>query len=400
METMDNTREFLDRCYSLAVLGGTFDPVHLGHLAVAEAVLEKYAPQRVLFLPCGVPPHKEHEITASRHRYHMVVAATCEHPSFDVTPMEINRTGVSYTIDTARALVKKCPPHAVIYFIVGADALEQLHTWKHADELIRLIRFITVPRPGIPLKQTKTTIAALNARYGERISLLEMKKINISSSTVRHAFAHGESVHTMLPCGVAEYARTHRLYTKAISFAAAKKILQKRLSPKRFTHTLGVMEEADKLARMYGADIEKTRWAALLHDCAKEYSTDKKHALCIKWNIPLADSAVSTVDLAHGLLGAESAMRDFNITDHDILQAIRHHSTGHGNMTLLDKIIMLADFTEPHREDYPPLAIMRKLAYTDMDKALRHGIKYTIKEETEANNPIHPDSFRALDALN
>lgn len=396
---MDNPREYLDRCHSVAVLGGTFDPIHLGHLAVAESVLATFAPQRVLFVPCGVPPHKEREVSAAEHRYRMALLATCEHPNFDVSRMEIDRAGVSYTIDTARQLLAVCPAGAEIYFIIGADVPSQLLTWKDAEELFRLVRFVVLPRPGFSRKETKMEIASLNARFGERMFLLDMKKMDVSGTTIRHALAQGKSVRAYVPRCVEDYARAHHLYSGAASFDDVKAAIQQRLSPRRFTHTLGVIKEADKLARHYGADTEKTRWAALLHDCAKEYSTDKKHALCKQWGIPVDSTCTSLIELTHGPLGAESAARDYYVTDTEILQAICYHSTGHGNMTLLDKIIMLADFIEPYREDYTPLTQMRKLAYTNMDKALYVGIKYTIKEELQAKNPVHPASYEALDAL-
>jgi nicotinate-nucleotide adenylyltransferase len=243
------------------------------------------------------------------------------------------------------------------------------------------------------------TIRDLNARFGERIFLLDMEKMDISSTEIRHRFAKGKSVRALVPRPVEDYAYAHHLYSEPLSFDAVKAILQKRLSPKRFVHTLGVLKEAVKLARHYGASVEKARWAALLHDCAKEYSTDKKKALCKQWGIPLDGSHTAQIDLTHGPMGAESAKRDYYVNDPEILQAIRFHSTGHKTMTVLDKVIMLADFIEPYREDYPPLAQMRGLAYTDINKALRIGIKYTIKEEEQAKNPVHPASFDALEAL-
>jgi len=393
---MENSLEYLKHCQSVAVLGGTFDPIHRGHLAVAEAVLAEFSPQRVLFVPCGVPPHKSGNISAAEHRYQMAVLATCEHPDFDVSRMEIEREGTSFTIDTARRLLEICPPKAEIYFVVGADSLAQLMTWKNADELVKLVRFIAVPRPGFTKKQTREHMKAINARFGKRIFMLDMKKVDVSSTEVRRAFAEGRHVRALVPRAVADYARAYNLYRLPISYEAAKASLQKRLSPRRFVHTMGVIKEAEKLAAHYKVDAEKARWAALLHDCAKEYSTDKKRALCKQWGIAIVQE---NVDLTHGPMGAESAARDFFITDPDILQAIRYHSTGHAHMTLLDKIIMLADFTEPYREDYPPLATMRKLAYTDLDKALRVGIKYTLKREAQAKTPLHPASYEALEAL-
>ncbi|MCL2204780.1 MAG: nicotinate-nucleotide adenylyltransferase [Defluviitaleaceae bacterium] len=397
---MGNARDYLDRCFSLAVVGGTFDPIHRGHLAIGEAVRRRFSPQRVLYVPCGQPSHKEGaDARSAEHRYRMTLLATCDHPFFDVSRIEIDRPGESYTIDTVRHLQGLCPAGAELYFVMGADSLEQILAWKDAEELLRLCHFIAVPRPGYGRKHTIARINALNDRFGERIFFLDMPKIEVSSTEVRRRFSKGERVRDLIPRAVEEYARARNLYGGPASFDEVKTALQQRLSPKRFVHTLGVLKEADKLARHYGADVEKARWAALLHDCAKEYSTDKKRALCEKWGIALDAMAASMIDLTHGPIGAESARRDYGVTDTEILQAIRYHSTGHGGMTVLDKVIILADYIEPYREDYPPLAQMRALAYTDMNKALRVGIKYTIKEETQAGNPVHPDSHDALAAL-
>lgn len=397
----------MDRCHSLAVLGGTFDPIHYGHLAVAEAVLARFSPQRVLFMPCGQPPHKEGvNVSPAEHRYQMTLLATCDYPGFDVSRMELDRPGASFTVDTARQLLAVCPADAKVYFIIGADSLEQLLTWKDAGTLLTLCRFIAVPRPGYGKKQSMETISKLNEKFGgggglsgERIALLDMEKVDISGTQIRKRMSEGKSVRAYVPRAVEEYAHAYNLYRAPYTFDAVKGDLQKRLSPKRFVHTLGVMKEADALARHYGADVEKARWAALLHDCAKEYSTDKKMILCKKWGIPFDGAHTAQIDLTHGPMGAESAKRDYRVNDAEILQAIRYHSTGHQAMTVLDKVIMLADFIEPYRDDYPPLAQMRKLAYTDINKALRVGIKFTIKEEKQAKNPVHPISYEALKAL-
>ena len=394
------SRDFLDRCHSLAVLGGTFDPIHRGHLAVAEAVLAQFKPQRVLFMPCGVVPHKDNEtVSPAEHRYNMTLLATCTHPFFDVSRLEIDQDEVSYTIHTVRLLKAECPADADIYWVVGADALAEILTWKDIGDLFKLCKFIAVPRPGITSKHLKELADDINTRYGECILMLDMPKVDISSTALRRQFSEGKNVHAFMPRLAEDYARLHNLYRGPVSFDEVKDELERRLSPKRFIHTLGVVEEAEKLARHYGADVEKARWAALLHDCAKEYSTEKKRTLCKTWGIELDDSSTSLIDLSHGAIGAQSARRDYGITDPEILQAIHYHSTGHGNMTLLDKIIALADFIDPYREDYPPLAQMRTLAYENINKSLRVGIKYTVKEQEERNNPLHPDGLAALEAL-
>jgi len=409
-------KDYLDRCYSLAVLGGTFDPIHSGHIAIAEAVYNELKPQRILFMPCAQPPHKHSQrVTHAKHRLHMAALAACEHPAFDVSPLELNRPGLSFTIDTARALKALCPAGAEISFIIGADAFLDILSWKDAEELIKTCRFIVTPRPGYDGAQEK--MDALTKSHGGNFHWLEGPLLDISSTNIRERFQKGQSVHGLVPKWVEDYAHWHGLYRadtsaakpiiepgefkklQELRFEEAADKLRIRLSPKRFKHTMGVVVESERLAIHYGASVEKARWAALLHDCAKEYSSHKKHTLAKLWRIDLDEILIADIDIAHGLIGAESARRDFLVDDEEILQAIRYHTTGHKNMTLLDKIIMLADYTEPYRENWGPIAEMRELSLTDLHLALSLGTKATMKEAKSDKRPVHTWSLDALKKL-
>jgi len=418
MKTRQIERDYLDRCQSLAVLGGTFDPIHMGHLAIAKAVSSQLKPQRVLFLPCGQPAHKhDRQITHPMHRYQMTALATCCEPSFDISRLELERPGTSYTIDTIKALTAICPKGAEISFIIGADSVKEMKLWRSIKELLGICRFIVVPRPG--QEDVGSHIDFMTKNYGGRFNLLDGPLIDASSSDIRERLANGRSVQELVPGIVENYIHAHGLYNaikrdsplenqnklsniniqQPPNFDKAQEELRIRLSPKRFTHTLGVVKEVEKLAHHYSQDIQKARWAALLHDCTKEYSADKKRTLCKLWNVQLDEVFEANIDITHSLLSAESAKRDFHIKDQEILQAIRYHTTGHKGMNMLDKIVMLADYTEPYREDWGSLKEMRHLAYTNIDKALILGTKHTVKEETEAGNPIHPWSIDALKEL-
>ena len=417
MKSTPTERDYLDRCQSLAVLGGTFDPIHMGHLAVADAVYRQLRPQRVLFIPCGQPAHKrERPITCAEHRYNMTALAVCEYPPFDISRLELDRPGATYTIDTARTLQAICPPGAVIYFIIGADALAEMLSWKDAEELLRLCQFVAVPRPGYDKACSAAHVEHLTHTHGARIHWLDGPMLDISSTDIRERFKTDQTLCGLVPKPVEDYARQYRLYAakgtihnetvpgshdnlSAVHFEQARNKLRIRLSPKRFTHTMGVVKEAERLAAHYAVDIDKAHWAALLHDCAKEYSADKKRVLCKLWNVKLDDVLKANIDITHSLLGAESARRDFFVNDPAILQAIRYHTTGHKGMSLLDKIIMLADYTEPYRENWGPLQEMRRLSLTDINQALILGTEYTIKEEEDAGHPIHPWSLDALAEL-
>jgi len=408
---MKNERDFLDRCYNLAVLGGTFDPIHTGHLAIAEAVLRQIKPQRVLFMPCAQSPHKLGQKTASaKHRFHMVNLAICEHPFYDISRIEIDKPGPSYTIDTAHTLRAAMPNEAEINFIIGADTLESIATWRKIDKLLQVCSFVVVARPGYDKTNGTTIIKQLAKNHAAKFQWIEGPMLNISSTDIRERLTTGSPTQGLMPSVVEDYAKLHGLYgtnraslvknaMKPKYFKSATETLRQRLSPKRFLHTMGVVKEAKKLAHHYNQDIDKARWAALLHDCTKEYSADKKRALCKLWGVQLDKTLESKIDLTHSLLGAESARRDFNIHDPEILQAIRYHTTGHIGMTMLDKIIMIADYIEPNREDWGPLNQMRKLALTNIDQALILGKKYTINEEKAAGQPVHTWTLDALKEL-
>ena len=397
---MKTDPDYLKQCRSIAVMGGTFDPIHLGHLSAAEAVRRKYEPQRVLFIPSGKPPHKNGAaISDGEHRYKMALLATAEHPHFDVSRVELDKPELSYTVETLRTLRELLPEGADIFLIIGADAAEEILTWKKPDEIAAQCKLVAVTRPGVDAASIENHIAKLKRRFRKNFEILNVPRMEISATEIRRRVSSGEPARFMLPEKVFEYIKQNGLYGFGFDFEKAKMELESRLSEKRFKHTLGVVEESEKLAVRYGADVKKARVAALLHDCAKEYSNDKKRALCALWGIELDEILEAHIVLTHSLLGAESARRDYGIEDEEILRAIRFHTAGSEEMGLLDKIIMLADYIEPYRSDYPGLAKMREVAYRDINEALRLGISDVIKFLEQNGRAVHPRGRAALKKL-
>jgi len=423
----------------LAVIGGTFDPIHYGHLALAEAALYALRPQRVLFIPAGNQPHKRGaRVSARRHRYAMTLLATAKHPFFDISEIEVLRDGFSYTVDTVRALRGLLPPEAELFFIAGTDAVGEIGTWKDPGELLSMCRLAFAQRPGTESEATRRAVRELQGFGAAEPVMLDMPAMEISSTEIRRRIACGKSARYLLPGGVLEYIKKERLYleeggdssgfeskapsddeiecesleatdewdvreflreTSAFDFGAAERELEQRLSAKRFKHTRGVVAEAERLASIYGEDIESAKIAALLHDCAKEYGDAKKRCLCRLWDVATDEAIETHIDLAHSLLGAESARRDFGVRDEKILRAIRYHTTGNYGMTLFDKVVMLADYTEPYRGEYGALSEMRALAGRDIDEALRVGIRFVMKLNAQRGRIVHPWSRAALDWL-
>ena len=205
----------LKKARSICVMGGTFDPIHYGHLVTAEAVRYEYGIEHVLFMPTGHPPHKENnEVSNSQHRYLMAVLATASNPYFDVSMIEMNRGGYTYTIDTIHELHEICSPTTEIYFITGADAVSQIITWKDAGELLKLCTFIAVTRPGYNKEKLFHRVQALKDNYASRIHFLEVPALAISSSDIRMRVQQGMPIKYLLPKTVEEYIYKYKLYDK------------------------------------------------------------------------------------------------------------------------------------------------------------------------------------------
>lgn len=192
----------------LGVMGGTFDPVHHGHLVAASEVASRYELDEVVFVPTGEPWQKSaREVSPAEHRYLMTVVATAANPQFTVSRVDVDRAGPTFTVDTLRDLAAQ-RPGAELYFITGADALAQILTWKDAETAFDLAHLVGVTRPGHELAQTH-----LPGHLLERVSLLEVPALAISSTEVRDRVHAGRPVWYLVPDGVVQYIAKHRLYT-------------------------------------------------------------------------------------------------------------------------------------------------------------------------------------------
>lgn len=184
-------------------MGGTFDPIHHGHLVAASEVAQSFDLDEVIFVPTGRPWQKT-KVTESEHRYLMTVIATASNPRFTVSRVDIDRSGLTYTVDTLRDLRAQLPD-AELFFISGADAVEQILSWKDVDKLWDLAHFIAVSRPGHEL--------SLSGLSDEHVSLLEVPALAISSTDCRERVARGLPVWYLVPDGVVQYIAKYELYT-------------------------------------------------------------------------------------------------------------------------------------------------------------------------------------------
>jgi nicotinate-nucleotide adenylyltransferase len=192
----------------IGVMGGTFDPIHHGHLVAASEVGHFFSLDEVIFVPTGQPWQKEgRRVSASEDRYLMTVIATASNPRFSVSRVDIDRPGPTYTIDTLRDLHAQRGPDAEFFFITGADALEQMMTWQDADELFKLAHFVGCTRPGHRLSGAGLP--------DDRVSLIEIPALAISSTNCRQRVEAGEPIWYLVPDGIVQYISKRALYRKA-----------------------------------------------------------------------------------------------------------------------------------------------------------------------------------------
>ncbi|WP_105617947.1 nicotinate-nucleotide adenylyltransferase [Vallitalea okinawensis] len=197
----------------IAVMGGTFDPIHYGHLVTAEAVRHQYNIDQVLFVPTGHPPHKRNRaITDAQHRYLMSILATETNPHFFVSRIEIDRQGLTYTIDTIKELKEQYRQDTEIYFITGADAFLEIFTWKQAEELLEICNFIAATRPEYPKEDLVASIAQIEKNYRAKFNFIEVPALAISSSEIRNRVSSGEPIKYLLPEAVENYIEKYQLY--------------------------------------------------------------------------------------------------------------------------------------------------------------------------------------------
>ncbi|HHV15771.1 MAG TPA: nicotinate-nucleotide adenylyltransferase [Gelria sp.] len=202
----------MQRFDSIGIMGGTFDPVHYGHLIAAEFARHEFKLDSVIFMPAARPPHKEiNEVLDSEHRYNMVKIAIRGNPALTISDLEMKRAGKSYTIDTVRYFLKHYSD-SDIFFIMGADSLLTMHTWKDYQELSGLCRFVVATRPGYIIERSDPALKNLPSILWERMDFLPIPGLDISSTNIRQRVAENRPIKYLLPLEVEQYILDKGLY--------------------------------------------------------------------------------------------------------------------------------------------------------------------------------------------
>lgn len=197
----------------LGIMGGTFDPVHYGHLIAAETVRHEFALDKVVFVPAGRPPHKLADTIADReHRYLMTALATAANEYFEVSRLEVDKSVVTYTVDTVKDLIVTYGEDVSLYFITGADAVLELLSWHKIGELLKLCSFVAVTRPGFDKEELEHKVSEIKSKYNGEIISIEVPLLGISSTDIRERVKKGKSIKYLLPADVEKYIEKTGLY--------------------------------------------------------------------------------------------------------------------------------------------------------------------------------------------
>ena len=372
------------------IYGGAFDPPHVGHLDNVKTVCATLGLDRLIVIPSAVSPHKPRSPLSPppEERLKLCQMAFENIPSVEVSDIEILSSEVSYTYVTLTKL-KELWPEDEFSFIMGSDMLFSFARWRKPDVIASIAEIVYLNR-GSDEAELKACEDMLKEKLGAKVTRVDNVHIDISSSRLRKLIPLGCSF-SWLPEDVFERIMEQGYYDSRPDPSSEESVLAwslRRVSPKRGEHIKGCVEIAVELAERYGADPRSAYLAAALHDVTKEARGREQLQLCKKYGI-MPDAVQSeTPHLLHAHTGAAVAKELLDMSD-EVCSAIANHTTGRPHMSLLDKIICLADYIEPTRA-FEGVDSIRQLAKIDLDAALLASLKSTISHLKKSGESIHP----------
>lgn len=360
----------------IGVFGGTFNPPHNGHVRLAKAAADELKLDKLLVIPSCIPPHKiAAKLADGQERLEMCrLAFSCD-PRFEVSPMELERGSRSYTVETLREL-KALYPDSELYFIVGSDMLESFDKWYLWQEILSLSVLCAASR-----EEGYSPDLSRFGKLAERIKIITLDPLEVSSTQIRNSA--GEVSPELIDPKVAAYIREHGLYDDGLN--RYRELLRGKLNPRRLFHSECVSECAGVLAERYGASVEKARLAGLLHDVMKNAPANEQLALMPD----ITPLELLNTKVWHQISGEAFLRQNGIVTDEEILGAVRWHTTGKAGMTLLEKIIYVADFISADR-DYKDVEVVRRLAYISLEHAILYTSRYTVNKMVSQDLLLHP----------
>ena len=379
----------------LVIFGGSFNPPHTGHVSAARAVSKELKPDKLIVIPTFLPPHKALESGAPtpEQRLELCRLAFSGLPRLEVSDTEIARGGKSYTADTLRELRERYPD-TELWLTVGTDMLRTLDSWYDAAYILRETKIAAVARDRGQMNLLRQKAGELRRTHRASVEIIEAKPFPAASTDIRRNLRNRGGLRLLGERVYAEIVRK-RLYGVRVNLQWLRRRGYAMVRPNRVMHVRGCEEEAVRLAVQWGADPDKAAEAAILHDCTKKDPPEEQLRLCEKYGmIPDEVEINAGGRLLHAKTGAGVAAAEFGM-DEDVVSAIRWHTTGKPDMTLLEKIIYMADYIEPTR-NFPGVEKLRKLAYQDLDRALLLGLEMSRDEIVARGETPHVHTLTAI----
>lgn len=376
----------------IAIFGGSFNPPHWGHIASARAVIDRIKPNKLIMITAKTPPHKElgGDSPGPDERLRMTALAAAEIPGALASDIELRRDGPSYTADTIRQLKRSCP-QAELFLLIGTDMLLSFEKWYDFRYILSNAVLTVFARGEARDGEINMFADMLADKYAARVEIIDNIPYPAASTDIRPLLKDRRG-RRFLPESVYEYIISRRLYQAKPELEWLREKSYSYLKKKRIAHVQGCEQEAVKLAGRWGCDPQDAAEAAILHDITKKISLDEQLILCEKYGIVNDDIELQSPKLLHGKTGAALAQELFGISD-DVYQAIRWHTTGKPDMTVLEKVIYLADYIEPNRE-LDGIERLRALAYSDIDQAMILGLEMSL-EDIRSNGGLPHDNTEA-----
>jgi nicotinate-nucleotide adenylyltransferase len=387
----------------IGIYGGTFNPPHTGHMGAGLQALQALGLSMLYVIPDRIAPHKEipEGSPTPQQRLQMLRLALEGEDHVVVSDMELQREGKSYTYETVEQL-RALHPDAELVLFMGTDMFLTFHEWRCPE------RILAQASLGVFYRGDRGEEAAIAARKaemetaGHTVYLVSNDVVEISSTNLRRMLTF-DCAEPFLPKGVGAYIRENGLYGvnrnyRNLPMDELERVVISLLKPSRVNHVLGCRDTAVELAKRWGADETDAARAGILHDITKALDGPLQLTLCAEYGTILDDFGKKYPKTLHALTGALVAERIFG-ENRAVVDAIRHHTTGKADMCLLEKIIYVADYMEPNR-DFPGVEDLRKLAFSDLDGALKFGLEMTLEHLKRQGSEVSPESRSALAYLN
>lgn len=385
----------------IGIFGGSFDPPHIGHIQAARQAAEALRLDKLLMLPAFAPPHKASLQASAEQRLEMVRIACQGDPVLQACDLEVRRGSTSYTYATVLQ-VRQMHSNAELFLLMGSDMFPTFHNWRNPEIILSQATLAVFCRGH---KGEKEKIAAIQAEWeaqGHSVSVIDLQPMEISSTQMRRLLAFGCG-DELMPSGVGDYIREQGLYHihadwRNLPMPELEKVVISLLKANRVNHVLGCRDTAARLAKIWGVDEVDAARAGMLHDVTKALDGPLQLTLCQAYGKILSDFSRRYPKTLHALTGSMVAERIFG-ENPAVVAAIESHTTGKANMTMLEKIIYVADYMEPNR-DFPGVERLRYLAETDLDAALKLGLEMTLEHLKTQGAEVSPESREALAYLN